>query len=606
MKEVYEVMELSGPGGKSDGKSFSNDVLQLEISGPDEDHLSVIDVPGIFKNTTEGVTTKNDIETVRDMVYSYMRNPRSIMLTVVPANVDIATQEIVEMARELDQDGERTLGVITKPDLVDRGAESAVVDLISGKEPGNRVQWSVVRNPGQQDLLDQNTDRQSETRFFRDVSPWNTLEKERVGISALRTRLQEVITTRIRHEFPKVKAEISKRLQVSRRMLQALGTERDTPEKQRAFLVGLATQYERMTSHAMSANYGADDLFDKHKELRIATIVAQRNDVFSSNMEFWGHERDADSDDEIFDDKRKKKVNIRTTTDKDDLEDIIQPQEYLLSPSSGITYWLKTLYQDSRGFELGTFASTLLPAIMKEQSKKWDLVALGYISDIMVMTHSYVLCLLEAICVDERIKSGLVSVLMDGLLDRYRKARDQVVFLLNIERSSPPATLNDYFSDNLHKRRQERFKSAIAQRAISVPSASFGENEQAVRVRDLIQTDRTNNTDRVIRELKDILCSYYEVARRRFVDNVLLQTAHHLLVTGPDTPLRLLSPSYILNLSEDQLENIAGEDPSMFNSPQESDQWWTVDIYLDDISADLQTSLIDEYSNERPPSDGEV
>ncbi|KAF3481522.1 dynamin family protein [Arthroderma uncinatum] len=398
MKEVYEVMELSGPGGKSDEKTFLNDVLQLEISGPDEDHLSVIDVPGIFKNTTEGVTTKNDIETVRDMVYSYMRNPRSIMLTVVPANVDIATQEIVEMARELDQDGERTLG---------------------------------------QDLLDQNTDRQSETRFFRDVSPWNTLEKERVGISALRTRLQEVITTRIRHEFPKVKAEISKRLQVSRRMLQALGTERDTPEKQRAFLVGLATQYERVTSHAMSANYGADDLFDKHKELRIATIVAQRNDVFSSNMEFWGHERDADSDDEIFDDKRKKKVNIRTTTDKDDLEDIIQPQEYLLSPSLGITYWLKTLYQDSRGFELGTFASTLLPAIMKEQSKKWDLVALGYISDIMVMTHSYVLCLLEAICVDERIKSGLVSVLMDGLLDRYRKARDQVVFLLNIEEIKP-------------------------------------------------------------------------------------------------------------------------------------------------------------------------
>ncbi|GBF62890.1 hypothetical protein TMEN_5481 [Trichophyton mentagrophytes] len=125
-----------------------------------------------------------------------------------------------------------------------------------------------------------------------------------------------------------------------------------------------------------------------------------------------------------------------------------------------------------------------------------------------------------------------------------------------------PANLDDYFSDNLHKRRQERFKSAIGQKAISVPAANFGENEQAVRVRDLIQTDRTNNTDRVIRELNDILSSYYEVARRRFVDNVLLQAAHHLLVTGPDTPLRLLSPSYILNLSEDQLENIAGEDPS--------------------------------------------
>jgi hypothetical protein len=56
----------------------------------------VIDVPGIFKRTTPGVTTKSDMEMVERMVYGYMRNPRSVMLTVVPANVDIATQEILE------------------------------------------------------------------------------------------------------------------------------------------------------------------------------------------------------------------------------------------------------------------------------------------------------------------------------------------------------------------------------------------------------------------------------------------------------------------------------------------------------------------------------
>ncbi|KAM5464735.1 hypothetical protein MauCBS54593_006826 [Microsporum audouinii] len=553
MKEVHEVMGLSGQDGDGERQTFSDDVLQLEISGPDEDHLSVIDVPGIFKNTTDGVTTKNDIEMVRDMVQSYMNNPRSIMLTVVPANVDIATQEIVEMARELDPDGERTLGVLTKPDLVDRGAERAIIDMINGKRSGNRVQWSVVRNPGQQDLLDQNTDRQSERRFFRDVSPWNTLEKDRVGIDALRIRLQEVITARTRHEFPKVKAEISKRLQASRHLLQALGTERDTPEKQRAFLVSLATQYERVTSHAMSANYGADDLFDKHKDLRIATIVAQRNDIFARNMRLVGHEREDDSNLDVFGDTVKRIVKIRTTVDRDDLEGILQPQEHLFQPDSNITYWLETVYQASRGFELGTFASTLLPAIMKEQSKKWEPVALGYISDIIIMAHSYVLCLLEAICIDERMKSGLVSVLMDGLLDRYSKARDQVAFLLSIERSGPSATLNDSFSDNLHKRRQGRLQNVVERKAVSDTSESEEGDMEAVR---------TNNSDHVVKELHDILISYYEVARKRFVDNVLLQAAHHLLVTGPDTPLRLLSPSYILNLSEDQLENIAGEDPN--------------------------------------------
>jgi hypothetical protein len=51
------------------------------------------------------------------MVKRYMDNPRSIMLAVVPANVDLATQEILELARESDPHGDRTLGVLTKPDL---------------------------------------------------------------------------------------------------------------------------------------------------------------------------------------------------------------------------------------------------------------------------------------------------------------------------------------------------------------------------------------------------------------------------------------------------------------------------------------------------------
>jgi hypothetical protein len=99
-----------------DLSTFSEDVLRLEICGPNEDHLSIIDVPGIFKKTTAGVTTKKDIETVRNIVLGYMRNRRSVMLTIIPANVDIATQEILERALELDPDGERTLGFL--PNLI--------------------------------------------------------------------------------------------------------------------------------------------------------------------------------------------------------------------------------------------------------------------------------------------------------------------------------------------------------------------------------------------------------------------------------------------------------------------------------------------------------
>jgi hypothetical protein len=134
LQKAHREMGLSGDDGETKRRAtFSNDVLRFEISGPDQEHLSVIDVPGIFKSTTDGVTTRADIQVVRNMVKGYMDNPRSIMLAVVPANVNLATQEILELAREFDPHGDCTLGVLTKPDLVDKGAESGVLDLLAGR-----------------------------------------------------------------------------------------------------------------------------------------------------------------------------------------------------------------------------------------------------------------------------------------------------------------------------------------------------------------------------------------------------------------------------------------------------------------------------------------
>lgn len=195
-------VESTGDGPKT---TFSEDVLRLEICGPTQEHFSVIDVPGIFKRTTQGVTTKADISMVDDMVHGYMRNPRSVMLAVIPCNADIATQEILERAEEVDPDGIRTLGVLTKPDLVDKGAETAVLDLIEGRRHQLQLGWHLLRNPGQADLGHSTRNRHAiEKEFFARQGPWNRLEEEKVGVVSLRTRLQEILAGHIRREFPKV------------------------------------------------------------------------------------------------------------------------------------------------------------------------------------------------------------------------------------------------------------------------------------------------------------------------------------------------------------------------------------------------------------------
>lgn len=140
---------------------------------------------------------------VRRMVAGYMENPRSVMLAVVPSNSDIATQEITEMAVKYDTKGIRILGILTKPDLVDKKAEKPVIEIVKGEREKSALGWHIVRNFGQAELDDPNLDRDNfENEFFETEIPWDRLDSERSCVKALQSRLQGVLTKHVRREFP--------------------------------------------------------------------------------------------------------------------------------------------------------------------------------------------------------------------------------------------------------------------------------------------------------------------------------------------------------------------------------------------------------------------
>ena len=220
--QVAEVMEIGASDGKT--KTFSRDVLRLEISGPNEQHFSVIDVPGrlnfrefnqgrlltkvlagIFSVAQAGRTTEEDVKLVDTMVNEYMSSARSVMLPVISANYDPATQGILQRANNLDKEGIRTLGVLTKPDLVDKGGEPMIIDILEGRSYELQLGWHILKNPGQAELVETPEDRMVlEKTFFSTKSPWCDLDKDQVGIDALRVRLQDILADHIRREFPKV------------------------------------------------------------------------------------------------------------------------------------------------------------------------------------------------------------------------------------------------------------------------------------------------------------------------------------------------------------------------------------------------------------------
>ncbi|KAL4781065.1 P-loop containing nucleoside triphosphate hydrolase protein [Aspergillus varians] len=79
------------------GKAFSNDLLQVEVSGPDHPYLTIVDLPGLIHSETKQQSAA-DVQLVQDVVRSYMTEPRSIILAVISAKNDFANQIVLKLA----------------------------------------------------------------------------------------------------------------------------------------------------------------------------------------------------------------------------------------------------------------------------------------------------------------------------------------------------------------------------------------------------------------------------------------------------------------------------------------------------------------------------
>jgi hypothetical protein len=152
-------------------------------------------------------------------------------------------------------------------------------------------------------------------------------------------------------------------------------------------------------------------------------------------------------------DKSQERLLIRTTKTHVELEGVMFEEDSISKIIGHDTMqWLTKIYATSRGFELGTFDSSLLAMAMKAQSSKWNAIALAYIADVVNMAHTFVVNLLRLVCPDPQVREGLMSILMNHLVAKYQAAFDSGRFLLRVERLGTPVTLNHYFNDNLEKR----------------------------------------------------------------------------------------------------------------------------------------------------------
>ncbi|ROL43941.1 Interferon-induced GTP-binding protein Mx [Anabarilius grahami] len=134
-----------------DGVGICDDLISLEITSPDVCNLTLIDLPGITRVPVKG--QPEDIgDQIRRLILKFIAKKETINLVVVPCNVDVATTEALRMAQGVDPDGSRTLAILTKPDLVDKGAEADILQVLQGKVVPLKKGYTIVRCRGQSDI----------------------------------------------------------------------------------------------------------------------------------------------------------------------------------------------------------------------------------------------------------------------------------------------------------------------------------------------------------------------------------------------------------------------------------------------------------------------
>ncbi|XP_048017805.1 interferon-induced GTP-binding protein Mx-like [Megalobrama amblycephala] len=192
-----------------------DELITLEISSPDVCDLTLIDLPGITRVPVHD--QPEDIgDQIKNLILKYIAKSETIILAVVPCNVDIATTEALRMARDVDPEGYRTLAILTKPDLIDRGAEIDVLNIVQGKVIPLSKGYIIVRCRGQSDInnkISLGEAMEMEKKFFRNHRYFSSLLTDgKASTQCLADNLTKELADHIKISLPYLTEQIQTKL----------------------------------------------------------------------------------------------------------------------------------------------------------------------------------------------------------------------------------------------------------------------------------------------------------------------------------------------------------------------------------------------------------
>ncbi|KAF5893514.1 dynamin-2 isoform X1, partial [Clarias magur] len=267
-------------------KGISPIPINLRVYSPNVLNLTLIDLPGMTKVAVGD--QPQDIEfQIRDMLLQFITRDSCLILAVTPANTDLANSDALKIAKEVDPQGLRTIGVITKLDLMDEGTDAR--DILENKLLPLRRGYIGVVNRSQKDIDGRKDIRAAlaaERKFFLSHPAYRHMA-ERMGTPYLQRTLNQQLTNHIRDTLPSLRSKLqSQLLSLEKEVEEYKNFKPDDPTRKTKALLQMVQQFAVDFEKRIEGSGDQVDTLELSGGARINRIFHERFPFELVKMEF--------------------------------------------------------------------------------------------------------------------------------------------------------------------------------------------------------------------------------------------------------------------------------------------------------------------------------
>nr|XP_054600356.1 dynamin-1a isoform X9 [Nothobranchius furzeri] len=284
--EVRQEIEAETDRITGANKGISPVPINLRVYSPHVLNLTLVDLPGMTKVPVGDQPADIEFQ-IREMLMQFVTKENCLMLAVSPANSDLANSDALKIAKEVDPQGMRTIGVITKLDLMDEGTDAK--DILENKLLPLRRGYIGVVNRSQKDIdgkKDITAAMAAERKFFLTHPAYRHLA-DRMGTPYLQKVLNQQLTNHIRDTLPGLRTKLqSQLLSIEKEVEEYKNFRPDDPSRKTKALLQMVQQFSVDFEKCIEGSGDQIDTAELSGGARINRIFHERFPFELVKMEF--------------------------------------------------------------------------------------------------------------------------------------------------------------------------------------------------------------------------------------------------------------------------------------------------------------------------------